>query len=57
MNNPFNDYDEYASDVIDDACRFLVRCKAFTRAEVDNLLPSRVWDEAIERGWQAPEKL
>jgi hypothetical protein len=56
MKSPFDDYDEFACDVIDAARRFLVRRKVFTRAEVDALSPARLWKECVKRGWKAPDK-
>jgi hypothetical protein len=56
MSNPFAVYDEFASDVIDDACRFLIRKRVFTREEVEVLPPVVIWKEAVKRGWKAPEK-
>jgi hypothetical protein len=51
----FSDYDEFASEVIDDAIGFLSSAGKLTQEQSETMLPAELWKLATDAGWKAPE--
>ena len=51
----FDDYDEFSSDVTDQAIEFLIKKRTLTRKGAEDTIPSSLWTLAVNRGWQPPE--